>query len=170
MRVHIQIPLPGAVDEVGAMLADPAYVHAKVVASGATDHQAAVAGDAAGAFTVTTRRSMPTDQIPANMRGFLGSTLDVRQVEAWEPQLDGSRCGTVVVEISGAPVRLTGTTLLEPGPEGSTLVYEGEVKAAIPLFAGAVEGAAAQAVRAALDAEETVARSWLAGHRPASTP
>lgn len=170
MRLHIQIPLPGAVTEVGAMLADPAYVHAKVAASGATDHHADVAGDAAGAFTVTTRRSMPTDQIPANMRSLVGSALDVRLVEAWEPELNGSRCGTIVVEISGAPVRLTGTTLLEPGPEGSSLVYEGEVKAAIPLFAATVEGAAAQAIRGALDAEETVARSWLAGHRPASTP
>jgi hypothetical protein len=105
---------------------------------------------------------MPTSDIPANLRGFIGSSLDVRQVEAWEPERAGARRGTVVVEIAGAPVRLTGTALLAPTPGGCELAYEGEVKAAIPLFGGAVEGAAAQAIRTALAAEEDVARRWIA--------
>ena len=76
------------------------------------------------------------------------------------------RRGSVVVEIAGAPVRLTGTAVLSPTPGGSELAYEGEVKAAIPLFGGAVEGAAAQAIRSALAVEEDVARAWLADRGP----
>ncbi len=162
MRLHVRIPFPADVSAAAAMLADPEYIHAKIRATGALDHQVTVSSDPGGAFTVTTRRSMPTSDIPANLRGFIGSSLDVRQVEAWEPERAGARRGTVVVEIAGAPVRLTGTALLAPTPGGCELAYEGEVKAAIPLFGGAVEGAAAQAIRSALAAEEDVARRWIA--------
>ncbi len=166
MRLHVRIPLPADVSVAAAMLADPEYVHAKIRASGALEHQVTVSSDPSGAFTVTTRRSMPTSDIPANLRGFIGSSLDVRQVEAWEPERAGTRRGTVVVEIAGAPVRLTGTAVLSPTGAGSELAYEGEVKAAIPLFGGAVEGAAAQAIRSALAIEEDVARTWLSDDRP----
>jgi hypothetical protein len=170
MRLHIRTALPADVETVGDMFADPEYVHTKVRASGALNHTVDVATNPAGAFTVTTRRSMPTDQIPANFRTFIGAGLDVRQVEAWEAPADDGRSGTVVVEIAGAPVRLTGTTSLRPGEGGSVLTYEGEVKATIPLFAGAVEKAAVDAIRSILAAEEAVARAWLAGNRTASTP
>ncbi len=159
------------------MLADPDYVAAKVRASGAFDQQVDVVGPAQGAFTVTTRRSLPTDHLPARARGIVGARLDVRHVEAWEaPADDGSRVGTVVVEIVGAPVRLTGTTRLAaagPGPADATsrsrLTYQGELRATVPLFGSVVEDAAAQAVRTALGAEEAVAIRWVADH-PTTSP
>ena len=148
------------------MLADPTYARTRVEASGATVEQADVTGRADGAFTVTTRRSVPTDQIPAQARSFVGSTLEVRQVEAWEATEPGApRPGTVVVEISGVPVRLTGTVSLEPDGAGhTTLTYDGDLKASIPLFASAVENAAAGAVRSALEAEQDAGARWLATH------
>jgi hypothetical protein len=165
VHLHVPLELAGAPDAVAAMLADPEYVHEKVRASGALDQQVDVVPGEHGAFTVTTRRSLPTDQIPANVRGFVGSRLDVRQVEAWEgPAPDGSRRGTVVVEITGAPVRLTGTVSLRPVAGGTTLAYEGDVKAAIPLFASTVEQAAGGAIRSALASESAVAARWLEGH------
>lgn len=163
MELRVAHELPAGAAAVGAMLADRAYVDAKVRASGAQERQVDVTGSAAGAFTVTTRRSLPTEQIPAHLAGVVGDSIEVRQVEAWEAaQADGGRTGTVVVEIVGAPVRVTGrTTLAVRAPGASTLVYEGDVRAAVPLFAAPVEEAAARAVRAALDAEASVARTWL---------
>jgi len=166
VRVHVQLRYPATVATVAAMLADPAYGHARVAASGAVAHHVDVVGGADGAFTVTTRRSMPTDQIPANFRAFVGTSLDVRQVEAWEP---GSltRHGTVVVEIAGAPVRLTGTTTLaaaDGAPDASLLTYDGDVKAGVPLFGAAIEEAAGHAVRSALEAEQQAGSTWLAAH------
>jgi hypothetical protein len=147
------------------MLADPAYVGAKVRASGAEELVVDVAPGEDGAFTVTTRRSLPTDQIPPNVRSFVGSRLEVRQVEAWEPAgPDGGRTGTVAVEIAGAPVRLTGTVTLTGDDAGSRITYDGELKAHVPLFGSAVEQAAGKAVRSALEAEEAVARSWVEAH------
>ena len=171
MHLRVSFALAASPSTVADMLADPAYVEAKVRASGAIEQQVDVVPGEDGAFTVTTRRALPTDQIPANMRAFVGSQIDVRQVEAWEgPGADASRAGTVVVEISGAPVRLTGSVRLAPDGAGSTVVYEGDLKAAIPLFAGTVEEAAASAIRSALAAEEAVATAWLQGHEPGSQP
>lgn len=169
MHVRVQLRYAAEVATVAAMLADPGYARARVEASGAAVEQADVTGTADAAFTVATRRSVPTDQIPAHARSFVGSTLEVRQVEAWEaPEGDGSRQGTVVVEISGTPVRLTGTVTLDTdgtgGTGGSVLTYDGELKASIPLFASAVEQAAAGAVRSALEAEQAAGARWLAAH------
>ena len=165
MQLHVTIDLPTDVRDASRLLADPAYVHAKVRASGAVEQQVDVTGAADDAFTVTSRRALPTAQIPAHLRSFVGDRIDVRQVDAWEaPAADGSRSGTVVVEIAGAPVRLTGrTSLVAVGPDASRVVYDGEVRAAVPLFGAAVEEAAAVAVRAALGEEEAVAARWLAG-------
>lgn len=165
MELHVTVDLPTDVDGAARLLADPAYVHAKVRASGALEQQVDVTGDAAGAFTVTTRRALPTTQIPAHLATLVGDRIDVRQVEAWEaPAPDGSRAGTVVVEIAGAPVRVTGrTSLVATGTGASRVTYDGEVRATVPLFAAAVEEAAGTAVRAALRDEGAVAARWLAG-------
>jgi len=172
VRLHVEHELTGAATAVGMMLADPRYVHEKVLAAGAVDQQVDVTGDASGPFTVTTRRSLPTDQIPANVRAFVGDRLDVRQVEAWEAATpDGARVGTVAVEIAGAPVRMTGTAALTPTAGGGCVIaYDGDVRASIPLFSGAVEQAAVAAVRSALDAELRTARSWLDAPRAPGQP
>ncbi len=172
MHLHVTLTLATDAPTAGRLLADPAYVHEKVAASGARDPQVDVVPGEHGAFTVTVRRSLPTDQIPANLRGFVGSHLDVRQVEVWAgPDADGSRRGTVAVEIAGAPVRMTGTLALAPGGDGSgdgtattTVTYDGELKASVPLFGGAVEDAAARAIRSTLAQEEVVSGRWLARH------
>jgi hypothetical protein len=163
VHVHVELRYPAPVEAVARMLADPGYGRARAAASGAVVHQVDVTDEPDGGFAVTTRRSMPTDDIPAHVRHFVGASLDVRQVEAWEgPGPDGRR-GTVVVEIAGAPVRLTGTVeLTADGPDASVVAYDGEVKASVPLFAAAVEEAATRAVRAALEAEQPVGAEWLA--------
>jgi hypothetical protein len=163
--VHLQVTLSVGTDPrtAATMLADPVYVRAKVRASGAEELAADVTPGEGGAFTVTTRRSLPTDLIPANIRAFVGARLEVRQAEAWEgPAEDGTRRGTVALEIIGAPVRLTGTVELRAAGAGSEIVYDGELKASVPLFGAAVEEAAAKAVRGALEAEQDVAREWVA--------
>lgn len=146
------------------LLADPEYVRAKVEASGATCEQVDVTHDDAGAFTVTTRRALPTEQIPPQVRAFVGGRVEVRQVEAWEaPDDEGARVGTVVVEVVGVPVRLAGrVTLVSHGPSDTAVRYDGELRAGIPLFGGAVEEATAAAVRSAIAAEERVGRERFA--------
>ncbi|CAM5781637.1 DUF2505 domain-containing protein [Cellulomonas persica] len=182
MHLSEMLVLPTDPRTAARLLADPGYVREKVEAAGATCEQVDVthddahadpapagdatpgAGDDVGAFTVTTRRALPTDQIPAQVRAFVGNRIEVRQVEAWEaPDDEGARVGTVVVEVVGVPVRLAGrVTLVAHGAARTAVRYDGEVHAAIPLFGGAVEEATAAAIRGALAAEEQVARHRFA--------
>lgn len=166
MQLRVTLDLPVDLAGAGRMLADPSYVRAKVAATGDTDGEVVVAGTPDEGFTVTTRRSLPTDQIPPQLRSLVGARIDVRQAEAWdEPDVDG-RHGTVVVEVVGAPVRLTGRTSLRAvSPYACTLTYDGELRASVPLFGAAVEKAAAAAVREALSAEQAVATRWLQEHQ-----
>lgn len=165
MHLTAQARYDADVVRVAAMLADQAFVEAKVRASGALSHQVDVVGASDEAFTVTTRRHMPTTDIPAQFRSLIGASLEVRQVEAWEAPDPGSsttRRGTVVVEITGAPVRLSGRLRLVEEPDGlTTQQVTAELKASVPLFASAVEQATAGAVQAAFEAEERTAASWL---------
>lgn len=170
MFVHIELRYRASVATVAAMLSDPAYGRARVAASGATAGHVEIIDGAQGAFTVTTRRSTPTDQISANIRQFVGTSLEVRQIEAWEAPRGDTRRGTVVVEIAGAPVRMTGTTsLVRDGEDASLLTYAGEVKAGVPLFGAAIEEAAARAVRSALEAEQQAGNDWLESHPQGAT-
>lgn len=146
---------------VAAMMADEEFVRTKVAASGAASHTVSVVGDADTGFTVTTRRQMPTDSIPAQFRSLVGASLEVRQVEAWEADRPDGRHGTVVVEVIGVPARLTGTMHLTGDAVGSTVAVDGQLKASIPLFAAAIEAAMRDAVLAALAAEERAAHEWL---------
>ena len=168
MRLNHTLDLGTDAVTAAHLLADADFVRETVRAAGATDEQVDVTGSPTGPFTVTSRRSVPADQIPAHLRGFVGSRIDVRQVEAWEAAADdGSRVGTVVVEIAGAPVRLTGRATLEPtGPRASRLTYDGELKAAIPLFGSAVEQATAGAIRGGLVVLADVAQRRLSEATP----
>ncbi|WP_370524274.1 DUF2505 domain-containing protein [Cellulomonas sp. APG4] len=168
MHLTAQARYDADVVTVAAMLADERFVEAKVRASGALSQHVDVVGSATEAFTVTTRRQMPTTGIPPQFRSLVGATLEVRQVEAWEaPESgDAGRRGTVVVEIQGAPVRLSGRLRLVPDGDATAQHVEAELKASVPLFASAVEEATAGAVRAAFDAEEATAREWLTGAHP----
>lgn len=165
MELHRTYPLGTDPLAAARMLVDPAFLAARVQAAGGVAEHIDVTGSAEGAFTVTTRRRVPTTEIPGPLAALVGDHLDVRQVEAWEaPEPDGRRVGTVVVEVAGAPIRLTGRCRLDAAPgDGSVLVYEGELRATVPFFAAAIEDAAAGAVTAVLDAEADTARDWLAG-------
>lgn len=166
MRVDNEIRYPASPHDVAAMLADEAFQERKLVATHATSYDIEVTGDTSGAFTVSTRRTLPTDDVPDVARRFVGPTIDVRQVEAWEaPDADGARAGTVVVEIAGAPVRLSGTLNLVPDGEGTVEVMTGELKASVPFIGGRLEEAAQPSFLAAIRKEQEVGTAWLAGER-----
>ena len=108
--------------------------------------------------------SCPTDDVPDYARSFIGKTLDVVRVDRWEPPAaDGSRDGTVTVEIKGAPIRLNGMLTLRPDDAGCEEVIAGELKASIPLLGGKMERAAEPALMSAIRKEEEVGLVHLAG-------
>lgn len=162
MQVTASIPYPADPEAVFAMLTDKAFLTQVCEATGAVRHEVSVTRDGDGA-SVTTRRELPTDQIPDFVKRFVGQTLTVVRVDHWQPAApDGSRQGSIVVEIVGAPVRLSGTLTLRPDGTGTLEDVDGELKASVPLVGGKVEKAAEPAIRSGLRKEEKLGRAWLA--------
>ncbi|MFC8598496.1 MULTISPECIES: DUF2505 domain-containing protein [unclassified Isoptericola] len=164
MHLTVELTYAAAADDVVAMLADEAFVRWRAQRGpGGSVEQTDVTGSPATGFTIAVRRTLPTDLIPAQVRPFVGDHLEVRQAEVWEGPQGDLRRGTIAVEIAGAPVRVTGTVRLEQLPDGGTRqVYDGEVRATVPIFGAAVAEAAAAAVRSTLEAEGAAGREWLA--------
>ena len=167
MRTSITLDLPLPTDAAVRLVNDPEFIRHKVERAGSSVLTVDVTSGTDGSYTSAVRRVIPSDQIPAQARSFVGSELEIRQTEAWaEPTegTDGRRFGTVSVEITGAPVRMTGSITLVPAAEGSTMTYEGEIKSPVPLFGASIEKAAAEAIRQALTAEAATASDWIATH------
>ena len=163
MHLSAQASYQANAAQVAAMLADREFVETKVRASGAVAQTIDVAGVSDGAFTVTTRRQVPTTDVPAQFRTLVGGTLEVREVQAWQAPTTNGRHGTIVVEVTGAPVRLTGTMrMTESGAASTTVVIDADLKASIPFFGGAVEKAISDAMHGAFGAEERAGVAWLA--------
>lgn|GEM_PF-736564 len=169
MHLTVEQTYPASVHDVAAMLADAAFIRwrAERTTGRGTIDSADVDLDGRGGFTVLVRRTLPTDMIPVQARPFIGDRVEIRQAEAWEPpQGADRRVGTVAVEITGAPVFVTGTVKLEATEDGGTRkTYVGDVRATMPLFASVVETATINQLRKTLAAEETAGREWLAGAR-----
>ena len=161
MQVTAQISYPASPEGVFAMLTDEAFLKQVCEATGAVKHEVDVQENSLGA-SVTTRRELPTDQIPDFIKRFVGKTLTVLRVDLWEAAApDGSRKGTITVEIVGAPVRMTGTLSLRPDGEGTVENVDGDLKASVPLIGGKIEKATEPAIRSALRKEERLGLAWL---------
>ncbi|GAB3593347.1 DUF2505 domain-containing protein [Angustibacter peucedani] len=161
MKFTAEIRYAAAPDAVFAMLLDPAFQDRVCTETGAIDHSVDVE-EAGGGATITTTRKLPSDDLPDFVKKFVGDTLDVMRVDHWGPAgADGGRQGTVVVEITGAPVRLKGEIVMTAEGGGTVERVDGELKASLPLIGGKVEKAAEPAMRAAITKEQEVGSDWL---------
>lgn len=166
MRLTADIRYDAAPDAVFAMLSEPGFQEKRCLATGALSHDVTVEEYDDGSVTVTAHRTMPTDEVPDFVRTFVGSTLVVSEIQDWHvPDADGGRDGTLVLEIKGAPVRMTGTLRLTAEGSGTVETIDCDLKAAVPLVGGKIEKAVEPAIRAAIRVEEREGRAWLASHR-----
>ncbi len=164
MRLTRREQLPAGVEEVYALLTDPAFQEAKCAATtdgGAYDAQ--VTGTATG-HRVHTSRELPADGLPDVARSFVGPTLTVVEDYEWGPPApDGSRAAAVDLHVKGAPLTLKGVLRLEPDGSGSAEVLDAELKANVPFVGGTIEKAAAEPINAAVGVEADMLRERLGG-------
>ncbi len=163
MRFSAEIRYDADPATVFAMLTDPDFQERKCTATGALEHEVGIEEYDDNSASIRTERVMPTDQVPDFVRTFVGQTLTVVQVDDWQAAAaDGSREGTVVVEIKSAPVRLAGSMTLRPDGTGTRQTVDGDLKASVPLVGGRIEKAVEPALKAALRVEQREGRTWLA--------
>lgn len=149
-------------DAVSALFAEESFARARSDASGADRADAIVDGTPATGFSVSIRQSMPAASIPAEFRTFVGSALDVRYTEVWDPATADARTGTFAVEIVGTPGHASGALRLDPDGDVTRFTVDGDVSVRVPLVGPMIERAIASAVVKALRDELATADEWLA--------
>ena len=164
MKISETITYAAPPETVYAMVTDVAFQERKCVEAHAQRHEAAVspAGDGA---RVVTKRDLPADDLPDFAKSIVGPTLSVTETYEWGGAAgDGTRTGTLTVEVAGAPVAMRSSVRLAPAGGGTQISIDGDLKASIPLVGGRVEKAAAPAVVHAIRGEERTGRRWLSAH------
>jgi uncharacterized protein YndB with AHSA1/START domain len=147
-----------------AMLTDEAYIAKKTTAAKALRHEISVRRDG-DRVTIDLLRVMPPD-VPDFVRRFVGETIDIRQKDTWQPANgDGSRDGSIALEMSGAPVKANGSMRLAANGSATVVTIKAVLKASVPLVGGKIEQALHQGLTEAAKIEERVGRDWLAGKR-----
>ncbi|MFW7413684.1 DUF2505 domain-containing protein [Demequina sp. SO4-18] len=149
-------------DDVSALFADESFARARGDSAGAAHADAIVDGTPATGFSVSVRQSVPASSIPSEFRSFVGSELNVRYTEVWDPATADARTGTFAVEIVGTPGHAAGSLRLDPDGDTTRFTADGSVSVRIPLVGPMIEKAVATAVVKALREELTTADEWLA--------
>lgn len=162
MKLHETLHLPLPAHSAAGMYADPEYTEIRRRTLGASEATSDVDGDPAGAFTVRTELSLPTDKVPDIVKPFVGSSVTVKEEQAWSaPAPDGSRTGTMGLEVVGTPAGLTADLRLTGTDQHSAeVVIDGDLTAKIPLLGGKIEKAALPYVSKVLRAEERSAAAY----------
>lgn len=150
------------VDTVAALLADPDFATARGQGLDGATADAIVTGTVEEGFSISIRRTVPAASIPAEFRSFVGSELDVRYSEAWEPAAGNIRDGTFAVEILGSPGHANGNLRIQAEGDITRFAAVGTVDVRVPLVGPMIERAVAAAVVRGLQAELAVADEWLA--------
>jgi hypothetical protein len=155
-RIAHVLTYPGALADVAAMLADPAFREEVCARQGVLRHSVKVSGRGAG-MEVVVDRVHSADGVPSVARKLVGDEINIVQVERWTD----ADAADVTVTIPGKPGEMSGhITLTEDG--GSTVESVTlDVRVGIPLVGGKVENLVADLMVAALKAENKVGRDYL---------
>ena len=158
-RVSHTLTYPGTtVDDVYAMLADPAYRKAVGDYQGVTDFSCEIA-PSSGGMKVRLEQAHGTDRIPSFAQRLVGHEIRFVQEESWSSPSGAD----IHVTIPGKPGDMTGSTSLTQSGDDVTQRLDLAVKVNIPLVGGKVEDLIAGFVTKAFDAENEVGLKWLRG-------
>lgn len=162
MQVSTEIFYPTASPEqVFAMGTDSTFRAAVCEATRAKNYDVDITPHQDGRASVTVRRTLPAD-LPSVARRILGETVNVVQREEWSvATTTGARTADLVISISGQPVQMVGSVVLEPAGGGVRMRIRGDVKVSIPFVGATIEGVVAKAIVAAADKEQQTGRRWL---------
>ncbi len=121
-------------------------------------------GDPAGAMTVTTVRTAPTDRVPEKARKFVGDNLQIEQVERWNaPAADGSRTGTTTITVPKAKAVAEASTALRAAGAGTEYAVDGTLTCKIPLVGSTLASKAEPMVGKVVTRQARELQAWLDG-------
>lgn len=152
-RIEKRLAYDAGVEEVAAMLADPAFREEVLTRQKVLRHSVSITGG-----QVHIEQVQGAQGLPSFARRLVGDEITIVQEETWTTPTTAD----VTVTIPGKPGDMTGTATLEGTGEGTVHRIELDVKVAIPLVGGKVEALVADMLTRAMDKEHAVGVEWLA--------
>ncbi len=159
MKLRHDLTYVASPEDVLAMLTDPAYWDKVAAATGALSSTATVTSDG-GSTTVVVDQEQAVQGVPSFAKKFVGESTRAITTTAWD-----GLSASYVVDAPGKPTSMTGTTSIAAAGTGSTLTYDLDVKASVPLIGGKLEKLVVELFTAGLEKEQAVGTAWLAGER-----
>lgn len=124
-----------------------------------------VDGDTAGAFTITSVRTMGAEKLPDIAKKVFKNGLTITQVDSWQaPEADGSRSIDTKVSVNGMPAQGEGTQRLQAAGEQTTVSVNLTLNVKIPLVGSKLAATAEPYVGKALALQAREADAWIASH------
>ena len=145
-----------SIDEVNAMLADPKFREEVCASQHYHRWKVDITGQGEG-MQVRIDQHRPTEGVPSFAHKFVGEEIHIVQEEDWH----SSTSADLAVTIPGKPGHMKGSIRLAEVDGGVTEAVHVDIKVAIPLVGGKIEGLIAELLEHALVAENRVGQEWL---------
>lgn len=149
-----------SIDEVWAMVHDPASHVAKFTRMGHRDLEVVDEVVTDSSLDLTIRRQVDID-VPSVAAKFISPSNTVTSVDHWERAADGTLSGHYSVDIKGAPAETRGTTAVRPDGDGSLYTVVLDVKVKVPLVGDRVAKALRPQLEHQMEQEFEAAEAWL---------
>jgi hypothetical protein len=149
------------IDQVWAMFRDRDAHVAKFEAMG-HQHIEVLEYEADEDHTRVVIRRVVTLDLPGFAKKVLKPSNTMTTTDVWQANPDGTYGGTFVLDIPGAPVTSSGTTLLTPQGNRTHYVITVRYDVKVPLIGGKITDWAKGDVRKQIDQEFDAGDAWLA--------
>jgi hypothetical protein len=159
MRLRHDLTYAAAPEAVLAMLTDPAYWDRVAAATGALSSKATVTAEG-DSTTVVVDQEQAVQGVPSFAKKFVGESTRAINTTNWR-----GLSASYVVDTPGKPTSMSGTAAIAASGDGSTLTYDLEVRASVPLIGGKLEKLVVELTTAGFDKEQAVGAAWLGGDR-----
>ena len=159
MRLRHELAYDAPPAEVRAMLNDPLFWDEVAAATGALSSTATIGAEGATTRIVVDQEQRVT-RVPSFAKKFVGDSTRAITTQVWR----GDEA-SYEVEAPGKPTSIKGTATLAENGTGSTLTYDLDVKASVPLVGGKLEKLVVELTTEGFEKEQVVGAAWLAGDR-----
>lgn len=159
MRLRHELAYDAPPADVLAMVTDPLFWDKVADATGALSSKATVGTDGASTRVVVDQEQEVAG-VPSFAKKFVGDSTRAITTQVWT----GTEA-SYVVDTPGKPTSMKGTASIAENGSGSTLTYDLEVKASVPLVGGKLEKLVVELTTEGLEKEQAVGAAWLAGER-----
>ena len=113
-----------------------------------------------GATVVRTDEKQQVAGVPSFAKKFVGESTQAIKTAAWTGDT-----ADFTVDTPGKPTSMGGSASLSSSGDTTTLSYDLNVKASVPLVGGKLEKLVCDLTNAGFDTEHAVGEAWLRGER-----